>query len=61
MRNKTADITEFDKPRVYRDRKKDHSKYRDPDSMHPIHRPYEREKIDWAKEVLDEDNDESSE
>lgn len=61
MANKQGDVTlEYSKPRTFRDRKKDHSNYRNPESMHPVHRPYEREQINWTKEYCDEDSDEAT-
>lgn len=57
MKNPVAKFSpEFNKPKVFRDRKKHPSKKevlsRTDELHHPAHRPYEKEHKNWTKEAL---------
>lgn len=44
-------MTEFDKPRKYRNPNKDKKTHKDEDLHHPIHKPYERD-TSWRRNII---------
>ena len=48
-------MTEYEKPRKFRNRKKDKSKYKEDElHSHPVHRPYQREHVNWRRSLTEE-------